>query len=150
MFSDVSCDVTNPHSVFPIYDHLTSFVHPTECVAEQPTPLEVIAIDHLPSLVPRFVALSSPKPQQRRPAGLAHPTCACFLLGGGRGLYQQHRESSKEFGDLIVEHILQFDQVRGFPQVGVVPRRKIIDRMYTTCVCVCVCGVHRRPCGAER
>jgi hypothetical protein len=37
-----------------------------------------------------------------------------------------------------VEHILQFDQVRGFPQVGVVPRRKIIDRMYTTCVCVCV------------
>lgn len=72
VFSDVSCDVTNPHSVFPIYDHLTSFVHPTECVAEQPTPLEVIAIDHLPSLVPR--------------------------------------ESSKEFGDLIVEHILQFDQ----------------------------------------
>lgn len=53
VFSDVSCDVTNPHSVFPIYDHLTSFANPTVCIAEQPVPLEVIAIDHLPSLVPR-------------------------------------------------------------------------------------------------
>jgi hypothetical protein len=29
-------------------------------VAEQPTPLEVIAIDHLPSLVPRFVLAFAP------------------------------------------------------------------------------------------
>lgn len=57
VFSDVSCDVTNPHSVFPIYDHLTSFANPTICVAEKPVPLEVIAIDHLPSLVPRFSLL---------------------------------------------------------------------------------------------
>jgi len=72
VFSDVSCDVTNPHSVFPIYDHLTSFSHPTVCITEKPIPLEVIAIDHLPSLVPR--------------------------------------ESSKEFGDLMIGHILQCGQ----------------------------------------
>jgi len=72
VFCDVSCDVTNPHSLFPIYNTLTSFAKPTVCVVEKPTPLEVIAIDHLPSLVPR--------------------------------------ESSKEFGDLIIQHILQFGQ----------------------------------------
>jgi len=84
--------VTNPHSLFPIYNTLTSFAKPTVCVVEKPTPLEVIAIDHLPSLVPRSVFFCTCQ-------GVAHVTSS--------------RESSKEFGDLIIQHILQFGQVAG-------------------------------------
>ncbi|KAK6436364.1 Saccharopine dehydrogenase [Oleoguttula sp. CCFEE 5521] len=51
---DVSCDTTNPHNPIPIYDINTTFEKPTVPVElEQGGPLEVISIDHLPSLLPR-------------------------------------------------------------------------------------------------
>jgi len=54
---DVSCDYTNPSNPLPIYAASTSFVHPTLGVelnnAASSTPLDVVAIDHLPSMVPR-------------------------------------------------------------------------------------------------
>lgn len=51
VFVDVSCDTTNPNNPFPIYSDSTTLFNPTVRVIEDP-PLDVVAIDHLPSLVP--------------------------------------------------------------------------------------------------
>lgn len=54
---DVSCDTTNPHNPIPIYSINTTFEDPTVPVEvkndENKTPLSVISIDHLPSMLPR-------------------------------------------------------------------------------------------------
>lgn len=60
---DVSCDPTSPNNPVRIYDTWTSFSNPTVSVSDlseqegggdgNPKPLSVIAIDHLPSLLPR-------------------------------------------------------------------------------------------------
>jgi saccharopine dehydrogenase (NAD+, L-lysine-forming) len=51
---DVSCDTTNPNNPIPIYDRNTTFDVP---VLTAPTktqkPLDVVAIDHLPTMLPR-------------------------------------------------------------------------------------------------
>lgn len=55
MVVDVSCDTTNPNNPLPIYSVNTTFDKPTVAV-ELPSPLpklEVISIDHLPTLLPR-------------------------------------------------------------------------------------------------
>jgi len=67
---DVSCDATNPHNPVPVYTEVTSFLKPTTRIINGQNPIDVIAIDHLPSLVPA--------------------------------------ESSKEFDDTLIEHLLQF------------------------------------------
>jgi saccharopine dehydrogenase (NAD+, L-lysine-forming) len=48
---DVSCDFTNPNNPIPIYFQGTTFSQPTIRIAQDPV-LDVISIDHLPSLVP--------------------------------------------------------------------------------------------------
>ncbi|KAI9371902.1 hypothetical protein BJX61DRAFT_534417 [Aspergillus egyptiacus] len=54
---DVSADTTNPHNPIPVYNITTTFDKPTVPVTlptgTQGTPLSVISIDHLPSLLPR-------------------------------------------------------------------------------------------------
>ncbi|KAJ3199648.1 Saccharopine dehydrogenase [Entophlyctis luteolus] len=51
---DVSCDATNPHNPIPVYYGATTFVDPILTVECGPAaPLDVVAIDHLPSLLPR-------------------------------------------------------------------------------------------------
>ncbi|CAG8547571.1 12494_t:CDS:2, partial [Acaulospora morrowiae] len=51
---DVSCDTTNPNNPLPIYTVNTTFGNPTVSVeTKNPHPLEVISIDHLPTLLPR-------------------------------------------------------------------------------------------------
>lgn len=50
---DVSCDPLSPHNPIPIYDRVTTFNDPLIRVADEPAPLDVIAIDHLPSMLPR-------------------------------------------------------------------------------------------------
>ncbi|KAH6896668.1 hypothetical protein B0T10DRAFT_433186 [Thelonectria olida] len=54
---DVSCDTTNPHNPIPIYSINTTFDEPTVGVDvkddQNTTPLSVISIDHLPSMLPR-------------------------------------------------------------------------------------------------
>ncbi|WFD34339.1 Saccharopine dehydrogenase [Malassezia cuniculi] len=55
MIVDVSCDTTNPNNPIPVYSINTTFDKPTVTV-EVPagtSPLEVISIDHLPTLLPR-------------------------------------------------------------------------------------------------
>jgi len=49
---DVSCDVGNAKNPLPIVDDITSFVDPSIRIIDDP-PVDVIAIDHLPSLIPR-------------------------------------------------------------------------------------------------
>ncbi|KAL4954506.1 hypothetical protein BDW69DRAFT_194010 [Aspergillus filifer] len=54
---DVSADTTNPNNPIPVYNITTTFDKPTVPVTlpegNQATPLSVISIDHLPSLLPR-------------------------------------------------------------------------------------------------
>jgi saccharopine dehydrogenase (NAD+, L-lysine-forming) len=53
---DVSCDITNPHNPIPVYTTATSFKHPTIQIAKGPNgegKVDVISIDHLPTLLPR-------------------------------------------------------------------------------------------------
>ncbi len=50
--SDVTVDVGSPVNVLPVYDTATDWEHPVRRLREQP-PLDLIAIDNLPSLLPR-------------------------------------------------------------------------------------------------
>ncbi|MFK7740668.1 MAG: saccharopine dehydrogenase [Planctomycetota bacterium] len=50
--ADVSCDPTSPWNPVPIYDAITTLEAPTVRAVASP-PLDVMAIDHLPSLLPR-------------------------------------------------------------------------------------------------
>ena len=56
VISDVSCDPNSPHNPIPIYDQTTTFAHPSirlqPATAERPA-LDLTAIDHLPSLLPK-------------------------------------------------------------------------------------------------
>jgi saccharopine dehydrogenase (NAD+, L-lysine forming) len=49
---DVSCDINNPANPIPIYQRHTDFDAPAMRIADAPV-LDVVAIDHLPSLLPR-------------------------------------------------------------------------------------------------
>jgi saccharopine dehydrogenase (NAD+, L-lysine-forming) len=49
---DVSCDFTNPNNPFPIYKEGTTFFKPTVRILDGERPIDVVSIDHLPSLVP--------------------------------------------------------------------------------------------------
>lgn len=50
---DVSADTTNPHNPIPVYTIATTFDKPTVPVDVEGKSLNVISIDHLPSLLPR-------------------------------------------------------------------------------------------------
>ncbi len=52
VIADVSCDPNSEYNPIPIYDHSTSFVDPVIRVKDEPNPLDVMAIDNLPSLLP--------------------------------------------------------------------------------------------------
>ncbi|MFF3846225.1 saccharopine dehydrogenase [Streptomyces sp. NPDC002328] len=50
--SDVTCDVGSPLNVLPVYDRTTEWTDPVRRLCKEP-PLDLIAIDNLPSLLPR-------------------------------------------------------------------------------------------------
>ncbi|MFD5265128.1 saccharopine dehydrogenase [Streptomyces sp. NPDC058335] len=50
--SDVTCDVGSPLNVLPVYDRTTEWNEPVRRLRKEP-PLDLIAIDNLPSLLPR-------------------------------------------------------------------------------------------------
>lgn len=52
VISDVSCDPYSPHNPLPVYDRTTTFESPALRLRSKP-PLDLTAIDHLPSLLPR-------------------------------------------------------------------------------------------------
>jgi saccharopine dehydrogenase (NAD+, L-lysine-forming) len=49
---DVTCDVGSPLNVLPVYDRTTDWDEPVRPLRKEP-PLDLIAIDNLPSLLPR-------------------------------------------------------------------------------------------------
>ncbi|MDS9466676.1 saccharopine dehydrogenase [Paracoccus sp. MBLB3053] len=51
VIGDVACDPTSEFNPVKVYDHVTDWSHPVLRVAEHP-PLDVMAIDNLPSLLP--------------------------------------------------------------------------------------------------
>ncbi|OUR79258.1 saccharopine dehydrogenase [Alphaproteobacteria bacterium 46_93_T64] len=52
VISDVSCDPESIYNPIPIYNRSSTFDAPIVPILEGPQPLDVIAIDHLPSLLP--------------------------------------------------------------------------------------------------
>ena len=55
--ADVTCDVTSDHNLVPVNTAVTTWADPVRRVHDEP-PLDVIAIDNLPSLVPREASTS--------------------------------------------------------------------------------------------
>ncbi|MFE4619304.1 saccharopine dehydrogenase [Streptomyces sp. NPDC056747] len=52
VIGDVTCDVGSDLNALPVYDRVTDWAHPVERLRRRPRPLDVIAIDNLPSLLP--------------------------------------------------------------------------------------------------
>ena len=57
---DVSCDTSNPNNPLPFVKDITTFKEPvfTVNLGEGEKPLDVIAIDHLPSMLPREASMN--------------------------------------------------------------------------------------------
>ena len=52
VISDISCDPGSPYNPIPIYDSATSFASPVIRISDKKTPLDLTAIDNLPSMLP--------------------------------------------------------------------------------------------------
>jgi saccharopine dehydrogenase (NAD+, L-lysine-forming) len=53
VIADVTCDAGSPWNLLPIYREGTTLEAPVRRLRSAPTSLDLIAIDHLPSLLPR-------------------------------------------------------------------------------------------------
>lgn len=53
VISDVSCDVDSPCNVLPIYDRVTTWQEPVRRLRDGDVPVDLVAIDNLPSMLPR-------------------------------------------------------------------------------------------------
>lgn len=86
--SDVSCDVTSACNMLPFYSATTSWAEPVRRLREGPRPLDIIAIDNLPSLLPKessvafsaellphLMSLGTSAPPWRRCAQTFHSSC---------------------------------------------------------------------------
>ncbi|MET7736027.1 saccharopine dehydrogenase [Streptomyces sp. NPDC005402] len=94
--SDVTCDVGSPLNVLPVYDRTTEWAEPVRRLHKEP-PLDLIAIDNLPSLLPEESSLGF--------SGSLLPLLLEFGVGGpwGRCLDKFHqacRELGIEEGEL--------------------------------------------------
>jgi saccharopine dehydrogenase (NAD+, L-lysine-forming) len=69
VLADVTCDVGSPGHLFPFYDRTTSWTHPVRRAAG----LDVIAIDNLPSLLPREASESFSRDLRDHLRALADP-----------------------------------------------------------------------------
>ncbi|MEV0253054.1 saccharopine dehydrogenase [Streptomyces sp. NPDC050732] len=52
VIADVTCDVGSDLNALPVYDQVTDWATPVRRLREDPRPLDIIAIDNLPSLLP--------------------------------------------------------------------------------------------------
>jgi saccharopine dehydrogenase (NAD+, L-lysine-forming) len=58
LIADISCDVGSPCNVLPIYDRTTTWREPVLRLRSGSNPVDLVAIDNLPSLLPREASLS--------------------------------------------------------------------------------------------
>lgn len=81
VLADVTCDVGSPYNLFPLYTETTTWQRP---VLQVPTTeLAVIAIDNLPSLLPREASITFSGDLRRQLPGLradAEPWQRCLAL----------------------------------------------------------------------
>ncbi|MBW8821485.1 MAG: saccharopine dehydrogenase [Streptomyces sp.] len=88
--SDVTCDVGSPLNVLPVYDRVTEWAEPVRRLHKEP-PLDLIAIDNLPSLLPEESSVGF--------SGSLLPLLLEFGVGGpwGRCL-DRFRQACRELG----------------------------------------------------
>ncbi|MFF4055638.1 saccharopine dehydrogenase [Streptomyces sp. NPDC001668] len=88
--SDVTCDVGSPLNVLPVYDRVTEWAEPVRRLHKEP-PLDLIAIDNLPSLLPEESSVGF--------SGSLLPLLLEFETGGpwGRCLERFH-QACRELG----------------------------------------------------
>jgi saccharopine dehydrogenase (NAD+, L-lysine-forming) len=88
--SDVTCDVGSPLNVLPVYDRVTEWAEPVRRLHKEP-PLDLIAIDNLPSLLPEESSVGF--------SGSLLPLLLEFGVGGpwGRCLDRFH-QACRELG----------------------------------------------------
>jgi saccharopine dehydrogenase (NAD+, L-lysine-forming) len=55
--ADVTCDAGSAHNTLPIYDATTDWRRPVRRLSDGPPPLDLIAIDNLPSLLPKEASI---------------------------------------------------------------------------------------------
>jgi saccharopine dehydrogenase (NAD+, L-lysine-forming) len=58
VISDVTCDVTSACNMLPINDRTTTWSRPARRLCDGPPPLDIIAIDNLPALLPREASIA--------------------------------------------------------------------------------------------
>ncbi|UQX03721.1 saccharopine dehydrogenase [Streptomyces sp. RerS4] len=56
VIADITCDTGSDLHLLPVYDRLTDWIAPALRLRDTPRPLDVIAIDNLPSLIPAEAA----------------------------------------------------------------------------------------------
>jgi saccharopine dehydrogenase (NAD+, L-lysine-forming) len=101
--ADVTCDVASDCNVLPIYDATTSWEEPARRLRDGDVPLNLIAIDNLPSLLPKeastdFSAALTPQLAQLDAGSGAWQRClAAFrAVGGGTGQAAEHTGEGEE------------------------------------------------------
>ncbi|MFI1721571.1 saccharopine dehydrogenase [Streptomyces sp. NPDC020489] len=91
---DVTCDVGSPLNVLPVYDRTTEWTEPVRRLHKEP-PLDLIAIDNLPSLLPRESSADF--------SAQLLPLLLEFGTGGAWGrCLDRFRDASRELGVLDV------------------------------------------------
>ncbi|MGI9402060.1 MAG: saccharopine dehydrogenase [Rhizobiaceae bacterium] len=88
VISDVSCDPLSPYNPIPVYSLTSTFDDPTIRVANGPIPLDVISIDHLPSMLP--LESSEDYSRQLLPALLALDVPEEGVWGRALGQFNKH------------------------------------------------------------
>ena len=77
---DVSCDPYGPFNPLPVYDRCTSFEEPSLRLQGGPRPLDLVAIDNLPSMLPR---------ESSEDFGDQLVPCLALLDDPGTGIWQR-------------------------------------------------------------
>lgn len=88
VIADVSCDPTSPFNPVPLYDRPTSFDAPVIRVAKGPPPLDIMAIDNLPSMLP--VESSEDYAAQLLPSLLALDNLESGVWARAKEIFQRH------------------------------------------------------------
>ena len=88
VISDVSCDPNSPYNPIPIYDNASSFDAPLTRVTQGPPPLDVTAIDNLPSMLP--LESSEDFAQQLLPSLLELDHLDTGVWARARDIFDQH------------------------------------------------------------
>lgn len=97
VIADVTCDVRSEYNALPIYDSTTDWQQPVRRLSDREPLLDIIAIDNLPSLLPReasvdfsaqllpqLLTLGSAAPAWRRCLRAFDDACAEAGVGGQR------------------------------------------------------------------